>query len=501
MLVLLAGMANAQDRALIVAIDRYADNRLADLPANLATNDSAVIEKLLTEQLGYKAEEIKVLRNEEATREAVLSAFERWLYPEGSASEGKNKDPAKADRSYFYYSGLGYYQVDRGGEEDDGMDEAFVPYDASVVAVGGPARITGMVTDDDIAEILRKFRNRHVTLVLDTSHSGLVTRSRNLAGRPLTRMRVPVIDGVVRRITEEGPLAAHKREGAFVDAEIPGGSLTVWSAASATQTALIAGEDDSPNGLFTLVYAEGIDTGIADTNSNGIVSNAELLTHVVRSSKAYCIAFRERCEMGLKPRLDPPRAYGESAWVDRNKVPEWKERQLSRERLLDFVNGHRDITVEIAQSPMSPVHVGARDIRFSVRSRTAGYVVLLNLTENGELFQLYPNQYSGNGASPEARLIQANTPLVVPDESYGVTFNATVPVKGHIIAIVTSDPVGFDASVTDRVISSVSPGEAIDFYLARLSAALHSPINDTSVEADTDTARWSVQVLPYEILP
>lgn len=500
-------IANAQDRALIVAIDEHADSRLADFPANLAANDAASIERVLTEKLGYEPEEIKILHNEEATRKAILSALTQWLYPEGAAPEGKKKTPVKKNRgqtyrSYFYFSGLGYFQPDRGGDEEDRMDEALVPYDATVIDGGGPSHIAGMISDDEIEQILNNYKRRHLTLVLDTSHSGLVTRSRNLATRFQWRMRIPNIGGVVRHITADGPLAAHKQEGPFVDAvEIPGGSLTVWSAASPTQTALIAGEDDSPKGLFTLLYAEGMETDIADANSNGIISNAELLSHIARSSRTYCTTFRERCEMGLRPRLDPPRAYGEAAWVNRSEVSYSKERQLSIERLLDFIEGQGKTPVKIIQSPMSPVHVGAKDIRYYVTSFTSSYVVLLNLTEDGELFQLYPNQYSGNGESTTARLIQANTALEVPDESHGVTLNATMPAKGHVIAIVTPDPVRFDNSVTDREISSVSRDEAIDFYLARLSAALHQPINGTSVEADTETARWSVQVLPYEILP
>lgn len=521
--------AEAQDRALIIAIDEYADSRIAYLPANMAANDTAAIEKLLTGRLGYKPEEIKVLRNEEATREAILNAITDWLSPESQerkaanatqlkgldesgALDGNKKKKAKSKklkwvpppkvyRSYLYVSGLGYFTPDTDADEADGFDETLVPYDASVRDDDAAGGISGMISDDEVEALLSRFRYRDVTLVLDTSHSGLVTRSRNLAGRVLSRMRVPRVNGAVRRIAADDKLAVHKKEGAFADVRIPGGSLTVWSAASPTQTALIAGEDDTPKGLFTLLYAEGIQSDIADTNENGIVSNAELLRHVVSSSARYCRLFRERCEMGLRPRLDPPSAYGKSAWVDRKKVSHRKEREMSLERLLDFLGSDEDSSIEIVQSPASPVHVGESDIRYAVKTPTAGYLVLLNLTDKGELFQLFPNQFVGGGANLEARLVHANAPLVVPDESYGVSFKATVPGKGHIIAILTPDPVRFHRTVTARPIASVSSDEAIKVYLAHLAAALHAPVYDTLVEADTDSARWSIKTMPYEIMP
>ena len=84
--VLFPAPGHAQDRALIVSIDKYSDSRLSGLPAGLAENDVASIQKLLVEKLGYKPEEIKVLRNEQATKAAILSAIEKWL---GSPDPGQ----------------------------------------------------------------------------------------------------------------------------------------------------------------------------------------------------------------------------------------------------------------------------------------------------------------------------------------------------------------------------------------------------------------------------
>ncbi|MDA7946029.1 MAG: DUF4384 domain-containing protein [Hyphomicrobiaceae bacterium] len=526
-----AHMAVAQDRALIIAIDSYADPRLSGLPNSLAENDARSIEKVLIEKLGYKKEDIKVLKNRQATRSAILGAIETWINPtdpkapktvgqtsqlvgldesgalSGNTSKKRKKrrvrkkyvPPPKVYRSYIYFSGYGYFRNDVDGDEKDGKDEALLPFDAKVVEGSGSAVVQGAILDDDLADLLGKVSRRHVTLVLDTSFSGVFTRSSSPADRAVLNSRAPALPGAVKNLMQPGG-DLHKDEGAFLDVAIPSGSLTVWSAVSPTQTALVAGPDDKPQGLFSLLYTEGLSEGMADANKNGIISNAELLRHVSRGSTAYCSASKDRCEMGLRPRLDPPRAFGKAAWVDRKKVTRAREQRLSVNRLADFIGSQPDNNIQVQQFPPSPLTLGETDIRYEVRSPTSAFLVLLNLTEDGRLFQLYPNQHAGKDKDGFAGLLAANAPLSVPDKTSGMKFAATEPGKGHIIAIVTPDPVKFDEAITDRVIPAVSPKEAVKVYLARLSAGLHYPANTRSVQTNTATSRWSVVTLPYEIV-
>lgn len=529
---LVAPVAAAEDRALVVVIDNYADTKIADLPSKLADNDAAAVEKILTGKLGFKKKQIRILKNEQATREAILKAFQTWLNPDhpdiekskprsligleesGALNKTNNKKkpnksakkkkrkwqpPPKTYRSYFYFAGLGSTEADANGDEKDGRDETLVPYDAKLEEQ--TMGLTGGISDDEIDAALKQFKYRNVTLVLDTSHSGIVTRKLNLQEKSAVRMRVASAEHSARSVESDGWLSLHKQEGPFASAKVPGGSLEVWSAASATQTALIAGPDAVPNGLFTLLYVEGLESGKADFNGNGIISNAELLHHVKQGSRLYCKAFTERCEMGLTPRLDPAEAYARSAWVDRKKVKRRKERSLSFDRLKDFLAGYKDGELEIAQTPASPVHVGTTGIRYEVTTSQPGRLVLLNLTEDGSLFQLYPHPYRGAGAQARLSLVKAGTPLRVPEVSYGVTLSATEAGKGHIVALMTPDDVKFDKSVTSRVIASVSSDEAIGHYLARLSAALHRPVHQGAPESNTGSASWFMKSLLYEVLP
>ena len=526
-----ANYAMAQDRALVIAIDSYADARLSGLPASLAKNDSQSIEKLLTTKLGYKKEDVKVLRNEQATKKAILSAIETWinqidpkaaklgagqpqligLEESGALNKPVSKKrkkkrvrkkyvpPPKVYRSFIYFSGLGYFRPDSGTEEKDGVDEGLVPYDAKVTPANGADAIQGMILDDDLAAALKKMTRRHVTLVLDTSTSGFFTRSTNLASKTIARSRTPPLVGAVRNLSQSG-MDLHKQEGAFVDVDIPRGSLTVWSAVSPTQTALVAGPDDAPMGLFTLLFVEGVSEGKADANDNGIISNAELLRHVSKGSATYCAAFKKRCEMGLRPRLDPPQAFGRTAWVDRKRVTHARQRHLSVSRVMDFLGTTRESNIEIKQFPPSPVAQGTEDIHYQITSPTSAFLVLLNLTQDGRIFQLYPNQFAGKDEDGYGGLLAADTPLRVPATDSGLKLTATEEGKGHIIAVVTPDPVKFDEAVADRVIASVSPNEAMSVYLARLAAGLHHPMNTESLQTNTSMSRWSAVAMPYEIV-
>ncbi len=520
---LFAAKAVAQDRALIISIDSYADSKLGGLPSGLAKNNSAAIKKLLTEKLGYKPEHIKILQNKQATRSAILSEITSWLGPETKESvipaqlkgldesgalkkksKGKKKrvkkrrkKRLKSYRSYLYFAGFGFLRSDRGM---DGLDQTLVPYDATLRAADGQEKFSGVVSGDDLAGAIAKFVRRRTTLVFDARNLSNAANGQTHetpaaaqpALRPLTgaagsfeKASAPVQKGAV---SMSNPKPIWKR-------------VTLWSAASPGQRALVAGSEEKPVGLFTSVYVRAIAEAEADANANNIISNAEVLHFVSDVSAAYCRAYKERCAAGMKPLLRPARAYGRSAWVNRSKVSRRKERSLTLTRLADFLGVPEKSGVSIRQDPPSPLKVGAGNIRYEVLSASAGRLILLNLTDRGELFQLYPNQYAGQDDNGFAGKLEANTPLRVPEDSYGVSFSATVPAKGHIIAVLAREPVRFDASVNARTISSVSPREAIGVYLAELAAALSHSTRLDSLPATSWPARWSVVTLPYEILP
>ncbi len=126
----------ATKKALLVGINTYEklpfySNLLGRQVTNLrgSVNDVNSMKRLLISQYGFRAEDVQVLTNSQATRNAILNAFERWLIH--GTREG--------DLAFFYFSGHGTQIPDQNGDEDDGMDEALCPYDLVPVGAGSAA--------------------------------------------------------------------------------------------------------------------------------------------------------------------------------------------------------------------------------------------------------------------------------------------------------------------------------------------------------------------------
>ncbi|HET8722144.1 MAG TPA: caspase family protein, partial [Nitrospira sp.] len=129
---LLAADEGGARRALLVGIDRYTGGaqqtaeasgvrsrrRWKDLKGSV--NDVRALREVLIHRQGFRPEDVLVLENEAATREAILGAFQRHLIA-----------PARTgDHSVFYYAGHGSRVRNSRSTELDGKDETIVPADA-----------------------------------------------------------------------------------------------------------------------------------------------------------------------------------------------------------------------------------------------------------------------------------------------------------------------------------------------------------------------------------
>ena len=106
-----------QKHALLIGISDYPQYEYADAswePIH-GTNDVHLISPLLAKQ-GFS---INVLLNEAATHSAIENGFERL-----------ERDVQPGDIVYIHLSGHGQAVEDEDGDEADGWDEAFIPYDA-----------------------------------------------------------------------------------------------------------------------------------------------------------------------------------------------------------------------------------------------------------------------------------------------------------------------------------------------------------------------------------
>lgn len=152
--------------ALIVAISKYAPSTGWN---NLSSeNDIPLVKEALKRQ-GFKEENIRIVRDKEATKQGILNAMQQQLI-----------DKAKpGDICVFHFSGHGEQVFDDNGDEADGYDEALVTYDAPMEYQPG---VEKHLRDDEFGLKLEQVRTKlggdgNLLVIIDACHSGTSTRS------------------------------------------------------------------------------------------------------------------------------------------------------------------------------------------------------------------------------------------------------------------------------------------------------------------------------------
>ena len=118
-------------RALIIGIDAYsASPRWQSLDG--AANDARDMAELLRSRYGYGAEDVTVLLDGQATREAILAAFKRVLV----------EPSTPGDLGVFFYAGHGSQVRNLKSPKPDKLDETIVPADGLDIGHADPVDVT-----------------------------------------------------------------------------------------------------------------------------------------------------------------------------------------------------------------------------------------------------------------------------------------------------------------------------------------------------------------------
>jgi pimeloyl-ACP methyl ester carboxylesterase len=163
--------------ALLIGIDEY----LAEQNLRGCVNDVEAMKIFLTDQLSVPEDHIRVLRNQYATRSGIIEAFQSFLI--------NNPDIKYGDQLLVHYSGHGSQMKDHTGVEPDGYNETLVAHDS---------RTSGIydIPDKTLAVLLDRLaaqKGNHITVILDSCHSGSGTRKVESPGGARIR-RVPADD-------------------------------------------------------------------------------------------------------------------------------------------------------------------------------------------------------------------------------------------------------------------------------------------------------------------
>ena len=154
-------------RALIIGIGDYPASGGWDKING--DKDIPIVEKMLLAN-GFSKKNITKLKNEQATYSAISTEIQNLI----SASQ-------PGDFVYIHFSGHGQQITDTDGDEEDGYDEAWIPYDAGMQYAKGKYEGEHHIVDDQLNEWLHSIREKigeegKIIVVADACHSGSSTR-------------------------------------------------------------------------------------------------------------------------------------------------------------------------------------------------------------------------------------------------------------------------------------------------------------------------------------
>ncbi len=234
-------------RALCVGI-----NQFANLPTGNwlkgCVNDALDTARWLKESAGFPKSGITVLRDEEATKAAILGALTSLL-----------SEP-ELDHLVFTLSSHGTQIPNTDDDNEvDGVDEVFACHE--MAAAGDDWDRDTVIVDDELRELFAGVDSSVlVEVVLDTCHSGDGLKSIDiLPGRQPRFVPPPTVEGMAR--VEAAAEPTRLRE---LVKNIPAATRPVlFSACRSNQVASDAHFDGRPNGAFTYHFLKALESGAA----------------------------------------------------------------------------------------------------------------------------------------------------------------------------------------------------------------------------------------------
>lgn len=146
-------------RALVIGIGQQKDKSWAKINGD---KDVSYIQQILR-NAAYT--DVRTLVNEQATKAGIVAAFKKLTV-----------QCQIGDMVYVQFSGHGQLVTDVNGDEQDGWDEAWIPYDA-YLKYGKKDKGEKHLIDDEINVLLSGIRNKigdsgKLLVVVDACHSG-----------------------------------------------------------------------------------------------------------------------------------------------------------------------------------------------------------------------------------------------------------------------------------------------------------------------------------------
>jgi hypothetical protein len=240
----------AGKKALFVGINKFAN--YPQFTLNGCVNDAKDMGALYKALLGFKASEITTLTDAQATKANVMSKLTAMV---ADAKAGK------LNYIVFALSSHGTQMNDASGEEPDGKDEAFVPYDiAEKNGKWDPAHI---ICDDEFHDLFTTLPSSVLLEVyLDTCHSGSGLRGAEFGlHAPRARYVAPPDHEFAEKTAKMRGFVLDRRRGAssatkVAGKEVAGQHHILWTGCKANETSADAYFNGRYNGAFTYYFVK-----------------------------------------------------------------------------------------------------------------------------------------------------------------------------------------------------------------------------------------------------
>jgi len=384
-MLLIPGFAEAENRALIIGVGKYRIEN-ASLPGIEQDVENMV---KIAQQIGFTGNQIKVLRDADATLVNIENAINTWLI----------QGVKPSDRVLIYFSGHGSYIPDENGDEDDETDEVLLPYDTEQTEKG----LKNALVDDRFGELLAKIPSKEVFVLIDACHSGSSTKSvdRNRQEYPkffqYPNMPTPTV-----------------RKGSFARKE---------AVKAVNHVSLTACRDDetaiatSKGSLFTRGILAAIETALSLSQSLNLTTLIEGAARFITQN------------VSNPSKIHHPTVSGNTTLAQQNLLEEDMAKKL--EQLADKA----DFPISVKTNKQN-FKVGEL-LEVSCQPDRDGYLNVLNINpQDKQIIVLFPNKYHTDN------FVKAGTTTTIPAREDKFDLPASPPLgKTLIVVFLTQKPV------------------------------------------------------------
>ena len=154
-----------------------------------------------------------------------------------------------------------------------------------------------------------------------------------------------------------------------------------------------------------------------------------------------------------------------------------------------------ELSVEML--PGKSVSIGSQ-VSFRIKSKKAGYVVLIDIDANGKLTQIFPNVASlTRNFRPNANYIKPGAPLLVPNlaNAEGIAYVVSPPAGNAMVVAMWSEQAVQILDLPDIPPEMAGQDAALN-YLAKWASQLRIPESTTNRLRE---AKWSFDAKTYSI--